>query len=115
MNHRIRKAMLAALKLIKHDESLINKKEGICGNLDDVLYEIFEYEAWHEAYDHTGRLASKWPKHSGNRSYPVPHPEYGPEIAFDLTDDLWDRNTQYGRDRWELLEFMIEKLEKQYD
>jgi len=57
------------------------------------------------------RVMRMWPKRSGAFSYPVPHPTIAPMIAYD-TCDLWDKSTEYGRNRWELLGFLIKELSK---
>lgn len=58
-----------------------------------------------------------WPKYSGMSLYPVPEFEgqRGKEArnSFYKTILLWDRNTEYGRNRWELLEWLIEEIQIQ--
>lgn len=64
-------------------------------------------------------LFERWPKFSGHIGFPVPAPkEWGVDAsdAYTLTqeaDTLWDRSTEYGRLRWELLDFLITELEKE--
>lgn len=55
----------------------------------------------------------RWPKFSGNIEYPVPHPELNPYTAYNEARNLWDRDTEYGRNRWDLLEFIIAEIEKE--
>lgn len=55
-------------------------------------------------------LSQHWPKHSGNELFPVPHPEATPVYAYSHYPK-WDKDTEYGRNRYELLEFLIEQLE----
>jgi len=94
--------LLEELKLLKeHGPS--DKSDGICAHVLDkaetLLKQMFYY----------------WSKYSGYPSYPVPSddPNYGAYGAFvELHyEDKWNRDTQYGRDRWELLDFLIEFLE----
>lgn len=58
-----------------------------------------------------------WPKYSGMSLFPVPEFEgqYGKEAedSFYKTNLLWDKNTEYGRNRWELLEWMIKEIQIQ--
>ena len=35
------------------------------------------------------------------------------EDSFYKTHLLWDKNTEYGRNRWELLEWLIEEIQIQ--
>lgn len=97
---------LCALKSIRKSP---RRSMGICRQLRDMnawdpwIYQKFE----------------KWPKFSGNIDFPVPKKylwviEGDPENAFWTTmadGDMWDRDTQYGRDRWELLDFLIQEKE----
>ena len=58
-------------------------------------------------------LFRKWPKFSGIIDYPVPHPTESPCVAYAETVDMWDRRTEYGQARWDLLDFCISELEKE--
>jgi hypothetical protein len=91
-----------------------DKKSGICnlvaetitchgGNMGKLLAKVMK----------------KWPKHSGDKRYPVPSGMYGvsAEDAYEKTRDYtyrWSKHTVYGALRWELLEFCVEELKK-YD
>ena len=92
---------------------------GICGS-------VFDYFAVNRtadcsvslrwAQDYLTQLFAKWPKHSGDKVYPVPHPTESSGTAYDdaeETESLWDPSTEYGALRWELLEFCISELEKE--
>ena len=55
-----------------------------------------------------------WPLYSGSEVFPVPHPTLDPEHAYLHTHgNLWDKNTEYGRNRWSLLEHCIRQLQIQ--
>lgn len=66
-------------------------------------------------------LWRSWPRFSGVRGYPVPGtplrnpPNWDPHEAarriFRLAADKWDPETRYGRDRRELLDWLIEQTE----
>lgn len=58
-------------------------------------------------------LTYKWPKFSGSMHFPVPHPAEPPCLAYNTTQNMWDRRTKYGQARWSLLEFYISELEKE--
>lgn len=84
---------------------------GICYNMEnymcdsDVAAKYFEvrkevWELMHEAFE-------AWPKFSGELDFPVPG-EYDCWTEYNTTKDKWDLATQYGKDRMELLEFMID-------
>lgn len=52
-----------------------------------------------------GKLFVEWPKFSGNTAYPI-------GWLARVSATLWDRNTEYGQLRWELLEWLIKELQK---
>lgn len=62
-------------------------------------------------------LAVNWPKHSGDRAFPVtngstksPLRECSPDFTQSRTAYMWDRkNSEYAALRWELLEWAIEQ------
>lgn len=65
-------------------------------------------------YRHEQKLAklfARWPKSSKNPVYPIPG---GMEAYANarLCRTMWDRSTEYGALRWELLEWLIEELQK---
>lgn len=63
------------------------------------------------AWDRLDELFKQWPKYSGIIHHPIP----GGGIVYDKAKHsatLWDRNTEYGKLRWELLEWLIEELQK---
>jgi hypothetical protein len=57
-----------------------------------------------------GALSEKWPRFSGDISYPIPSSRKGgcPEVAYHGAKSLWNKRTKYGRLRWELLDFLID-------
>lgn len=64
-------------------------------------------------------LMQQWPGHSGSRNYPVPASRTDRsslaaqlKYAESSTKQMWDRDTEYGQLRWELLEWLIEELQK---
>lgn len=57
-------------------------------------------------------LVQEWPEHPGSVSYPVPHPYFPPAYGYTMSNSKWDKRTQYGKARWRLVDFLIEKLEE---
>lgn len=64
-------------------------------------------------------LMQQWPGCSGSVNYPVPasRTDTSPEAARrkymeSYTKQMWDRDTEHGQLRWELLEWLIEELQK---
>ena len=57
-------------------------------------------------------LVQEWPEFSGDPEYPVPHRSLRPGEAYHWVVDKWDRRTEYGKARWRLVDFLIEKLKK---
>lgn len=90
-------AVLGALIRVKNGE-IDDYGLGICWNADwltDMAY---------DAYEVVSEVSSDWPKHSGKEGYPI-------EESYD--DNLWI-GTQ-GALRYELLDFLIDKLAKTVD
>lgn len=57
--------------------------------------------------------APLWDEYSGDIEYPVPgFDEMGSITAYNTTDDMWDKNTEYGRARYRLVDHLIECIEK---
>jgi len=100
--------ILAELRERQTDKSL-----GICWHMHMALGEIdIALEQRHKINNWVRDAFSEWPKSSGDKNYPVPDGDMDPEVAFDTTEDLWDTNTEYGRNRFELLDFLIQEAEK---
>lgn len=129
----------ALLKISELDTAITCSNTGICGHVADMLHpEQLGLNAWQESAqqakveEEIARLAWTWPKHSGNSRYPVPAPadwkigakwalsklpaqlqKTAAQIIYGSTDNKWDRSTQYGADRWELLEHLIDELREE--
>lgn len=56
-------------------------------------------------------LFRQWDKFSGNEKYPIPCSVLGSEDAYIQQGDMWDKRFKYNKLRWELLDFLIDKLE----
>ena len=67
---------------------------GICNNLG------YSNRASYDGYDVVAIISLKWDKFSGKRWYPV---EF-------IAGDKWDKTCQYGKLRYELLDFLIQEL-----
>lgn len=95
--------LLTALKMIREERMLDDC--GICANVEELV-DITNDEV-HE-------LMCLWPKFSGNRVFPVGGSLTGyKNAAFNGT--LWDKSTDEGRLRFELLDYLIETVEKMYN
>jgi len=80
---------------------------GICTNVKS-LTSNYDGSPTAIMYD----LFKSWPKFSGDKYYPVPSPSgCNASLEYDDSFDLWDKTTEYGRSRWELLDFMISELQ----
>ncbi len=97
-----KQAVLTALYRVKFSAF---KKYGICGEFHRYYHGAAAYgssELW--------RLFRLWPKYSGSIDYPIP----GSYQAFWFAQkygSMW--SGEYGKLRKELLNFMIEQLEKE--
>lgn len=79
----------------------INSRLGICRNVSFrkclILRELFK----------------TWPKYSGNREYPIQVEDEDPEATYIYCKNMWDKSTEYGQLRWELLDHCIAQLQIQ--
>lgn len=64
-------------------------------------------------------LMRQWPERSGHIDWPVPasRTDTSPKSAkhkymVNNTEQMWDKGQEYGQLRWELLEWLIEELQK---
>lgn len=75
---------------------------GLCSNLDTLLHgdDI--------AFDLVETLAEGWPHHSGDRYYPVRHPDMPCIAAYDNTPNLWVG--EYGDNRLSLTRWVRDRL-----
>lgn len=100
--------LLTALEQLRENGPRI-RSAGICSQLD-----LF---GWYSSEERQQFLACfvTWPQYSGDIDSPVPSPDKSIEAIdayFDNLYDLWDRNTEYGRLRWGLLDHIIKELSK---
>lgn len=80
---------------------------GICGQPAMTYLSI-------GAFNIVRKLMVQWPKYSGHYDYPVPSTMEGynaRECFHNKIKDLWNRNDEHGRLRWELLDWLIEQPE----
>ena len=82
-----------------------NTSAGICGQPAMISLSLGAFSVVRE-------LMVQWPKYSGSYDYPVPSVDEGrtPSQCF-YDKALWDRDTEYGALRWELLEWLLEQPE----
>ena len=84
-----------------------NTSAGICGQNAMMSLSL-------EAFRLVRQTMAEWPKYSGEYDYPVPSTMEGcnaRECFHNNLRNLWDRNTEYGALRWELLDWLIEQPE----
>lgn len=84
---------------------------GICHQLERYFL-ARDGRTTHPAIHELKELSTRWPKFSGDIEYPVPHPGYthGYE-AYVLVLSKWDG--EYGANRRELLDWLIDTLEEE--
>lgn len=100
--------LLTTLKQLRENGPRI-RNSGICSQFD--LYGLYSSEERRQFRD----SFKTWPHYSGDSSFPVPSPDKSVEAIdayFDEQLDLWDRDTEYGRLRWDLLDHIIKELNK---
>ena len=56
-------------------------------------------------------LLAAWPDGTGDKHYPVPHPVKGPKGAYTnaSASEMWNPKHKYARNRWALLDWLIEQ------
>lgn len=59
-------------------------------------------------------LMCDWPEFSGDEKYPVPHPIWEPEYAYNFSSykEFYDPDEEYGAARLRLLDYLIEEITK---
>ena len=62
-------------------------------------------------------LLAAWPDGTGNKEYPVPHPLLDPFGAYVTVSwsEKWNPEFEYARNRWALLEWLIEQTASEAD
>ena len=89
---------------------------GICHNLtlnqsdSDRLLELIDSDRLFE-------LMAQWPGSSGDTGYPVSHPAMKSEGAFTYAtpQEMWRPEYEYARNRWALLDWLIEQTASEAD
>lgn len=101
--------LLTGLKNIR-DNGPADDTYGLCYLLER---ECEEYRYYDLLRTIRSRLFQRWPKFSGDKVYPIPGGEATFDAYFDTNRNMWDKGTEYGRLRWDLLHWMINELEKE--
>lgn len=101
-----RKKLLDFLESLDEDWLAENEDAGLCGLCEEAVGKSVKllYE-----------LMDRWPEHSGDSNFPVPHFLYTPQTAYFEASfaEMWSREYPYGAARWRLVEFCIEELRKE--
>lgn len=121
-----KKLLLRALQEVK-DVGPVAPHTGICRNTRLIVIEALKDlyregevtdEEGCEVFDSYDRLQTKtmceWPKYNGDVLFPIP----GGELEYmrgKIEQRMWHRDTEYGALRWELLNWMIGKLEGRHE
>ena len=107
------KKVLQALKAIHRNKKRRLGTLGICGAVkhyfeegSDIIFTIRDHDVLY-------RLMKDWSKHSGVTEFPICVYGVNPMKEFAACTDMWNQKTPYGQLRWELLEWLIEKLERE--
>lgn len=90
---------------------------GLCSLLTRALYQHPLYQqdflpVYRDMAHAIGRcLEDGFEHYSGVLSYPIAHPEFSPRGAYN-GEELWARNTEYGRRRYAALAFLQERADQ---
>lgn len=105
MNKFTLSQLITAFKLIR--EERIRDNCGICANLNDLV------DLSRDSSDFFVNLMKSWPKFSGFNLFPVS--DWGSYHQAVVNGTLWDKSTDEGRLRFELLDYLIETCEALYN
>jgi hypothetical protein len=88
---------------------------GICTNVQESKwYRPHDFEVRRQFNNCMRGLMQSWPLYAGDLVHPVPHPELSASEAYHHSKiAFWDFYAEYGQNRWNLLHYMIEKLEEE--
>lgn len=107
------KKVLQALKAIKRNKKRRLSTIGICGAVKRYFEESGKNIVTIKDQDVLHRLMKGWPKHSGVTEFPICAYGVSPMKEFSNCIDMWNQDKPYGQLRWELLEWLINKLESE--
>ena len=107
------KKVLQALKAIHRNKKRRLNTIGICGAVKRYLEDSSRHIVTIRDQDVLHRLMKDWPKHSGVTEFPICAYGVDPMKEFITCMDMWNQKTPYGQLRWELLEWLINKLENE--
>lgn len=107
-------------------DAMENIKDNEHNNLFGVCSLVRKYFETHHIGEELEKLFSMWLEwaqaswvdwelYSGDRNYPVPHPEQRPDHAYGLNYNKWGMDTEYGKNRMKLLEFLISKAKEKLE
>ena len=105
MNHEQKMRLLNALT---ETACCPNPFEGICWNVNQRDMLVKDTTNW------MNRTYRKWPRWSGSYTFPV-KPTDNCYYHAAAEGSMWDTDTQYGRDRWDLLRFLIMEMLDELD
>ena len=97
--------LITALKLIREERDC--EDCGICANVDSLM------SVDSNQYDEFLDLMISWSKFSGQEIYPVNGQDSYHRAKTNGT--LWDKSTNEGRLRFELLDYLIDTVETMYN
>lgn len=97
-------------RLIKELTKVTTGKHSFTYGLCTVMGAVYYSE---QDYFDLRSYMKDWPKYSGAPLYPVPHPELSAGLAYEtyMYTGLYDKRTEYGRNRIELAEYLISRLD----
>lgn len=100
--------VLKTLRSIK-----VRRSNLVCGICNNIIREVDRGQE-EEASELMVELFESWPKFSGDSSFPivVGHLETDADAQYlsRNSDQLWDKGTEYGRLRYELVDHMIDTI-----
>lgn len=120
MDNMTKLELLIQLKdaiLIEHKPDWFYPRMGLCGNWDAVLANnnMPGFEKYRFKYIFRQHIEA-WELYTEDLDYPVPHSNVRPANGYhDHRHELYDLNTEYGRNRLSLLNHIISCVEKELE
>ncbi len=120
--------ILRSLKALR-DNGPCDPTRGICHSLLREMRILLNWRDYDEIVGDCMTIVEEkffeWPDFSGRKSYPICHPQSNwlddgdvqdaAAEAFHSNMPKWDKEHPYGAKRWQLLEWLIEKLEAEIE
>lgn len=102
--------LLSILQELQAGKKPYSQRSGICYHVKRTAEAVTTTERAEELEEALKNILYEF---CGDCEYVVKHPELSPQEAYQYSEDHWDRQTAYGRNRWALVDQLVAYLEAQ--